>query len=258
MQHHRHQSAYQSGAPQTISFSPPSSTAYGASPITLSADGGGSGNPIVFSVVSGPGSISGNTLTITGAGTIQVAANQAGNANYLAATQVTKLITVNKAVLTVTANNASKTYGAANPTFTPSYSGFQNGDTTSVLSGSPSLTTTATTSSSVGSYAIAAAVGSLSATNYSFTFTNGTLTIGKAALTVTANNANRTYGGTRIPRSRLPIRVFKTEIRPAFCPGLRAFRRQPRHRRRSGTTQSLLPSAPFPRPTTVSVLRTEL
>ena len=97
-------------------------------------------------------------------------------------------LTVNQAVLTVTANNASKVYGTANPAFTPSYSGFVNGDTSAVLTGSPSLTTTATAASPVGSYTITAAAGTLSAANYSFAFVNGTLTITKAtsSLSVTS------------------------------------------------------------------------
>ena len=103
-------------------------------------------------------------------------------------------LTVNKATLTVTANNSASTYGQAPGAFAASYSGFKNGDTSAMLSGAPSLTTTATASSPAGNYAITAAVGTLAATNYSFTFVNGTLTVGKATLTVTANNAASTYG----------------------------------------------------------------
>jgi hypothetical protein len=67
---------------------------------------------------------------------------------------VDRTVTVNKAVLTVTANNASRPYGVANPAFTASYSGFQNGETlaTSGVTGSPSLTTVATPTSAVGNY----------------------------------------------------------------------------------------------------------
>jgi hypothetical protein len=80
---------------QTISFPQPTSpVAYGIAPITLSATGGASGNPVTFSVVSGPGSISGNMLTITGGGTVVVAANQAGNTDYAPAPQVTRNIVV--------------------------------------------------------------------------------------------------------------------------------------------------------------------
>jgi hypothetical protein len=92
-------------------------------------------------------------------------------------------LTINKAALTVTANDASRAYGDANPTFTPTYSGFVNGENSSVLSGSPSLTTTATPTSPVGSYTITAAQGTLAATNYSFSFATGTLTVIQASTT---------------------------------------------------------------------------
>jgi streptogramin lyase len=78
---------------QTITFSLPSQATLNV-PITLSATGGGSGNPVVFTVVSGPGRISGNTLTVTAIGTVTIAANQAGNANYAAAPTVQRTTTV--------------------------------------------------------------------------------------------------------------------------------------------------------------------
>jgi hypothetical protein len=83
---------------QTITFPQPASPVYfGAAPITLSATGGSSGNPVVFSIVSGPGSLSGindSVLSFTGTGTIVIAANQAGNTDYTGAQQVTRSITV--------------------------------------------------------------------------------------------------------------------------------------------------------------------
>ena len=103
-------------------------------------------------------------------------------------------LTINKAVLTVTANNASMTYGGTLPAFTASYTGFVNGDGQGVLSGAPSLTTTATAALPVGNYTITAAQGTLSAQNYSFAFVSGTLSISPAVLTVTANNFTRQYG----------------------------------------------------------------
>jgi large repetitive protein len=71
-----------------------------------------------------------------------------------------------------------------------------NGDTQSVVSGTASLTTTATTSSAPGTYPITAALGTLSALNYTFsTFVNGTLTITRATPTITwATPAAITYG----------------------------------------------------------------
>ena len=80
---------------------------FGVAPITLSATGGASGNAIVFGVVSGQGTIAGSALTVTGAGTIQIAANQAGNANYTAATQVTQTVVVNKGAPLVTLQSSA-------------------------------------------------------------------------------------------------------------------------------------------------------
>ena len=100
---------------QTITFTAPTSpVTYGVSPITLVATAT-SGLAVVFSVVSGPATVSGSTLTITGVGTVVVAANQAGNTNYSAATQVTQSIVVNVigAAATPTFSPVAGTYTAA-------------------------------------------------------------------------------------------------------------------------------------------------
>ena len=60
-----------------------------------------------------------------------------------------------------------------------------NGDGMGVLSGSPSLTTTANNNSAPGNYPINAAQGTLSAQNYTFTFVNGTLTVTLANAMIT-------------------------------------------------------------------------
>jgi hypothetical protein len=77
--------------PQHITFTQPSGGQVGDTE-TLQAMGGGSGNPVVFTVdpTSTPGActVSGNTVTYTGAGSCVIDANQAGNANYDAAPQV--------------------------------------------------------------------------------------------------------------------------------------------------------------------------
>ena len=80
---------------QTITFPQPiSSVNYGAAPIALSASAS-SGLPVTFGVVSGPALVTGSTLNITGAGTVVVAANQAGSGYFAAAPAVTRSILVN-------------------------------------------------------------------------------------------------------------------------------------------------------------------
>ena len=49
-------------------------------------------------------------------------------------------LTVTPVLLTVMANSTNRLYGAINPAFTVTYSGFVNGDTANVLNGMPSLT----------------------------------------------------------------------------------------------------------------------
>lgn len=91
-----------SGSPQTISFPAPASPiAYTTTPITLSATAT-SGLTVQFSVLSGPGTITGTQLTVTGVGTIVIAANQPGGSGYASAAQVTRSIVVNQAPQTIT------------------------------------------------------------------------------------------------------------------------------------------------------------
>ncbi len=167
-------------ATQTINFGALATKTYGDPTFNVSATAT-SDLSVSFSILSGPATINGNAVTITGAGTVVVRASQAGDSSYGAASDADQSFTVGKAALTVTANNQSRSYGAANPTFTASYSGFVNQDTASALSGEPSLTTTAHPGSDIGSYPITAGVGTLSAANYDFTFVDGTLTVNKAA-----------------------------------------------------------------------------
>ena len=91
------------------------------------------------------------------------------------------LINVLKAPLTITADNKVKLVGDPNPTLTFTPTGFVNGDTASILGGTPSLTTTATQSSPTGTYPIAITQATLAAADYAFTFVNGTLTVTEAA-----------------------------------------------------------------------------
>jgi len=97
-------------------------------------------------------------------------------------------------MLTITASSATMAYGGTVPAFTPIYSGFVNGDTASGLTTQPTCTTTATSASGVGTYAITCS-GAVDP-NYSFTYVAGTLTINKAALTVTAPRTSRAYGAS--------------------------------------------------------------
>jgi hypothetical protein len=173
-------------ASQAITFPQPSSPViYGVSPVSLAATGGASGKPVVFSIdasSTGSGTISGGTLVVTGTGNLIIDANQAGDSNYLAATQVTRTVVVNLAALTVSANNANRVYGTNNPTFTGSATGALKGDTFT-----ESYSTVATISSNVGTYPIVPSVTGANLTDYAVTVQNGTLTVTQAGTTTSMN-----------------------------------------------------------------------
>lgn len=118
------------------------------------------------------------------------------DANYQGSANGT--LTVHPAPLAVKANDVSRPYDSPNPAFTATYSGFVNGETFATsVGGSPSLATEATSASLPGTYPIVAQLGSLAAANYSFTFTNGTLTVtptGTAPLT--GSGCNGAYNGS--------------------------------------------------------------
>ncbi|MCA1639056.1 MAG: immunoglobulin domain-containing protein [Acidobacteria bacterium] len=123
---------------------------------------------------------------------ITSAAVGTGIANY-SITYSKGTLTVTRATLTVTANNASRYYGASNPTFSASVTGFKNNEVlaTSGVTGSPSLTTTATGplgSAAGSSHTIAAAIGGLASGNYDFSFVNGTLSIIADPTAITLDN----------------------------------------------------------------------
>ena len=90
-------------AAQSIRFTAPATGVVGGS-ATLAATGGGSGRPVIFSVDSSSGTgvctvsgTNGSTVSYTAAGSCVLDANQAGNADYMAAPQVAQTITVNQA-----------------------------------------------------------------------------------------------------------------------------------------------------------------
>ena len=110
------------------------------------------------------------------------------------------ILNVTAATLVGTADNQSRLYGQNNPVFTASYSGFQNGENTSLLSGTLSGSTVADTNSPVGTYPII--VSGQTASNYNIQYANGTLTVLPAGLLVTPHDASRAYGQTNPVASR--------------------------------------------------------
>jgi hypothetical protein len=147
-------------AAPTITFTVSNQT-YGVSPFAVSATSNSAG-AITYSVVSGPATVSGSTVTITGAGTVVLQASQAASGNYSAGTQ-----------------NASFTVAKATKTIT-----FPQPTTPATVTGTATLGATASGGDPV-TYSITAGTASISGSTITYTYV-GTVTIA-ANSTATAN-----------------------------------------------------------------------
>ncbi len=132
-------------------------------------------------------------IHIVGVGTTDINASQETDGVYLSASQ-TQTLTINKANLTITANDLTKFEGTANPALTASYTGFVYAENESVLITQVDLSTTAVTASTPGSYPIT--VSGATASNYEINFVAGTLTVlAKQNQTISYSNVPAiTYG----------------------------------------------------------------
>jgi hypothetical protein len=136
---------------------------------------------------------------------INISGGLAQNYEFDYNTKIGKL-TVTKAPLLISVNNASKQYGEPNPNFTLSYEGFRNGENYTALTSLPVAESTALLMSNTGEYDINISGGE--ALNYEFTLSKGKLNITKASLGVIVNSVSREYGDQN-PSTSLSFSGFK-------------------------------------------------
>jgi hypothetical protein len=102
--------------------------------------------------------------------------------------------TVGQKTLTITASSASVTYGDPVPTITPSYGGFIGTDNASnSISTPPICVTTYTQGSGVGGSPYGTSCSGAVSTNYNPSYVPGSVTVGKAQLTVTPYDKTHQY-----------------------------------------------------------------
>lgn len=169
---------------------------YGAAMPVLTATYAGFVNGDSPASLDTPASIATTATAASAVGLYAIVASGAADANY-AITHVNGSLSISAATLTITAGNASKVYGAANPLLTASYNGFVNGDTAANLDTPVNLTTPANAASGVGSYPITAS-GAADA-NYTISFVAGSLSITPAGLTIRAEDKSRPVGAANPP-----------------------------------------------------------
>jgi len=183
-------------ADQTIDFGPLEPKTYGDAPFTVSA-GTSSGLLASFAIVSGPATIAGGTVTITGAGTVTVRASQAGDGSYNAAPDADASFVVSKASQTIAPLVlAGKTYGDA--PFTVSATG---GGSTSPVTFSASGPCTASgvngsTITITGGGSCTITASQLGDGNYNAAANRtGSFTIAPAAASITVSGYSGVYDG---------------------------------------------------------------
>lgn len=180
---------------------PPSSITYGATPGTVQVavqDVSGStlsgSNASVTLNITNSGNATVSSLTanaVSGVATFNLTSSlpATGEYTYTATsgglTSATAGENVTPATLVVTANHASRIFGDPNPSFTYVINGFVNGDTSSVVSGAATVSTSATRLSPAAAYQTTVSQNTLAAANYNFLLIGDSLTVtGGAAQTI--------------------------------------------------------------------------
>ena len=126
------------------------------------------------------------------------AAFTSGSAGNYSVTYVDGTLTITPRPITLKPDDLTRAYGSANPgsaLFVISTGSLANGDTLQAASVSSAATASANAGESYALTAGSAAFTSGSASNYLIAYQNGTLTITKAPLAITANNGSKTYDG---------------------------------------------------------------
>jgi hypothetical protein len=170
---------------QTITFAPLPSRTYGDPPFTVSATAS-SGLSVSFTVGATDNcTISGTTVTISGAGNCTVTAHQRGNSSYSAAPDVPQTFAIAKATATIQLSGLNATYDSTPKPVTAT-------TTPSELAVSITYNGSTTSPSDAGSYAV---VATIIDNNYQGT-ASGTLVIAAASTTVTLSSSLNpsTYG----------------------------------------------------------------
>ena len=176
------------------------STTYGGGGPALSVDYSGFVNGDTPASLTTPPIVSTTGASSSPAGSYPITATGAVDPNYNII-YVPGTLTINPAPLTITANNATKAYGAAMPALSVGYSGFVNGDTSASLTATPTVSTTGTSSSPAGNYPITA-TGAVDP-NYTIAYVQGTLTITYLPLVITWADPADLQVGTPLSATQL-------------------------------------------------------
>jgi len=166
-------------AAPSITFTVSNQT-YGVAPFAVLATSNSAG-AIAYSVISGPATLSGSTVTLTGIGTVVLQAAQSANGNYSAGSQNASF-TVAAAAPSITFTVSNQTYGVA-PFAVLATSNSAGAIAYSVVSGPATLSGSTVTLTGIGTVVLQAAQSA-----------NGNYTAGSQNASFTVNQASSTVG----------------------------------------------------------------
>jgi hypothetical protein len=179
--------AVAAGTP-TISFTVPNHT-YGDAPFTVAATSNSTG-ALAYTVVSGPATISGSTVTLTGAGTVVLQASEAADSNYTIATQG---VTFTVAAATPTTNFTVPNHIYGDAPFTVSATSNSTGAFTyTVVSGPATISGSTVTLTGAGTVVLQES--EVADSNYIAATQNVTFTVAAGTPTISFAVPNHTYG----------------------------------------------------------------
>ncbi len=187
----------QEGISQTITFNALSNVTFGDAGFSLSATAS-SGLDITYaSSNTSVATVSGNTVTIVGAGITTITASQVGDATYLPAGNVDQTLTVDPFATSISLNlpGTNPAYDGSAQAISPSANDISSNPTLALVteysvSGMNSFSTTVPVDA--GTYDVRANLDG--ETNYSASEATGSYTIDQVALSITADNRTITYG----------------------------------------------------------------
>jgi hypothetical protein len=172
----------------TLAFTVPDQT-FGAEPFSVAAISASTGT-ITYAVVSGPASISGSTVTLTGTGSVTLSASQAANGNFASGVQ-NATFNVALEVPTLTFSVANQTFGVA-PFSVAAISGSTGTITYAVVSGPASISGSTITITGAGSVTLSASQAANG--NYAAGVQNATFNVALEVPSLTFSVANQTFG----------------------------------------------------------------
>ncbi|MFM8841904.1 MAG: MBG domain-containing protein, partial [Actinomycetota bacterium] len=127
-------------------------------------------------------------------------AGSTGSASTYTITYSPGLLTISRAVLTVTSISASVTYGDARPTLSPAITGWKFSQTASSAAGfiSGTCSTSYTVSTNVSASPVATSCLGYSAGNYSFMYVSGAISISRKPLSISGTSiSSRVFNNTK-------------------------------------------------------------